>query len=151
MVSLSSSLFKSLPSTKLTDAHVPSVCAEYGAKLTSLESTMSSLFDSPSWRTLGPYHLTSILVRNGLNGRGSVWSITKGDDGKWFRTNDMTIDEISIEEVNKVLTEDKTGLFLDAGVSLAFYQLEGAEDFEREVPGGLSVSCSNLSHLWLSA
>ena len=54
----------------------------------------------------------------------------------------MTIDEISIEEVNKVLTEDKTGLFLDAGVSLAFYQLEGAEEFEREVPVGLSVSCS---------
>lgn len=101
---------------------------------------MGGLYDSPTWRTLGPYHLTSILIRNGLNGRGSVWSIVKGDDGRWFRTNDLTIEEISIDELDKVLSEDKTGLFLDAGVTLAFYQLEGAEEIETQVPSGLSVS-----------
>jgi hypothetical protein len=109
---------------------------EYQTRLDQLEHETSTMFSTDSWRTLGPYHLSSLVFRTGLNGRGSTWSAVTGDDGKWYKIVDLSKEEIEIDEV----LNDRSGLFLDAGITLAFYQKAGVEEFERQVPETLSVS-----------
>jgi hypothetical protein len=116
---------------------------EYETQLEILETSMTSLFSSPNWRTLGPYRLTSILFRNGLNGRGSSWSVTLGDDGEWYRISDLDKERIDLDKV----LSDKTGLFLDAGITFAFYQLQEVEVEEKEVPDHLKVSPTTFDSL----
>ncbi|GAA6018811.1 hypothetical protein JCM11491_006872 [Sporobolomyces phaffii] len=104
---------------------------DYEAQLDSVSTAMSNLYASPAWRTLGPYELASVVVRTGLNGRGSSYSIVRDSnsdsDSTWWKLVDLKRDRLSPDEVEHALVRDPTGVFLDAGIALAFYQLQGAE------------------------
>ncbi|GAA5911382.1 uncharacterized protein JCM6883_000076 [Sporobolomyces salmoneus] len=125
---------------------------EYDSQLVSLESSISSLYSSPTWRTLGPYKLVSFLFRNGLNGRGSLWSISRSlspqnENGRdeWYRiSHDLSPPErVDLEEMLK----DRTGLMMDAGIAWAIYQRDGVEEVERDAPEDLkrAVELDNYS------
>lgn len=43
----------------------------------------------------GPYELTSFIMRNGLNGRGSTWSVVKDDVGQWWKIVDLEKTKVS--------------------------------------------------------
>ncbi|GAA6062743.1 hypothetical protein JCM10212_000383 [Sporobolomyces blumeae] len=102
----------------------------YDEELSRLDAAISSIYASPSWRTIGPYRLTSVLVRNGLNGRGSSWSIVRDDDGEWWKIVDLFKDKV--QDIDAAL-KDPVGLFMDAGITMAFYQLENADEDDDEV------------------
>lgn len=66
------------------------------AELASLQAQKDAIFDSDDdMKRVGPYQLCAILMRNGLNGRGSSWAVVKGDDGEWWRTSDMAMEKVS--------------------------------------------------------
>ncbi|GAA5930610.1 uncharacterized protein JCM15063_002413 [Sporobolomyces koalae] len=116
---------------------------EYDGQLNKLDNEMSTLFEpAQDWQTIGPYHLVSLLFRNGLNGRGSCWSVSRADDGKWYKVNDLVCEPI---ELNQAL-DDRTGLFMDAGITLAFYQLEGQHAVEVQVLDDLKRAVARDNH-----
>lgn len=69
-------------------------CAEYDAGILALDGQIERVFDGPDMRKYGPYELRSILMWNGLNGRGSAWSVVKDDMGRWWRIKDLVKEEV---------------------------------------------------------
>ncbi|GAA5980943.1 hypothetical protein JCM11641_005493 [Rhodosporidiobolus odoratus] len=126
----------------------------YEGDLTALDRRIASLFSSSSsasvgegegeagagdWFRVGPYRLCAILVRNGLNGRGSAWSVVRGGDGKWWKIVDLVREEITLESA----LEDPTGLSMDAGPTFFFYQKVDMETELAPVPAHLA----RIAHL----
>ncbi|GAA5881280.1 hypothetical protein JCM1840_003843 [Sporobolomyces johnsonii] len=115
--------------------------ATYDSDIEQLTSQLSALYDSPDWRTVGPYELTALLMRNGLNGRGSAWSVVRGDDGRWWKITDLFREEV---ELDKAL-EDVSGLMMDAGATFLFYQKK-EEAQPAEVPLHLKRAALKDNH-----
>ncbi|KAM0747495.1 hypothetical protein T439DRAFT_328733 [Meredithblackwellia eburnea MCA 4105] len=93
----------------------------YDNEIARLELEEKSIFEEdPQMKSQGPYHLCAVVVRNGLNGRGSAWSYVRGDDGRWWKTVDLEQIEVNLEQV----LGDRSGLFMGGGVAQAFYQLD---------------------------
>lgn len=83
---------------------------------------------------VGPYRLVAILMRNGLNGRGTAWSVVRGDDGRWWKIVDLVREEVTLEQA----LSDPAGLMMDAGSTFLFYQkMDEVEPVE--VPAYLQV------------
>ncbi|KDE03276.1 hypothetical protein MVLG_06233 [Microbotryum lychnidis-dioicae p1A1 Lamole] len=81
-----------------------------------LRETIDATFDRDEWKRRGPYELKAVLMRNGLNGRGSSWAVVK-EEGKWWRIKDLEKEEVSFEQV----VSDPSGLMMSAGATLLFY------------------------------
>lgn len=108
-----------------------------------VSNEIHAVFEADDMRRVGPYELRSILMRNGLNGRGSSWAVVKGDDGRWWRSSDMTMEpvrrltasygcsvkpqrvftciQVSLEDA----LGDTSGLHMNAGATMLFYQHSG--------------------------
>lgn len=69
--------------------------AEYEQEIEALQAKHDAVFDNPEMKKIGPYKLCSLLMRNGLNGRGSAWSVVKDDAGKWWKILDLEKIEVS--------------------------------------------------------
>lgn len=80
---------------------------------------------------IGPYRLTAILMRNGLNGRGTSWPVVRDDEtGRWWRMLDTSKVETTLEEA----LSDPAGLKMDAGSTFLFY-----EKVEEESTGPVAI------------
>ncbi|BGP51410.1 hypothetical protein JCM10450v2_007352 [Rhodotorula kratochvilovae] len=90
----------------------------YDADISALDARISAIFDGPEMHKIGPYNLVAILMRNGLNGRGTAWSVVRGDDGRWFKIVDLVKEEVTLEQA----LSDPSGLMMDAGSAFLFYQ-----------------------------
>lgn len=86
---------------------------------------------------IGPYRLTAILMRNGLNGRGTSWSVVRDDKtGRWWRMLDTSKVETTLEEA----LSDPAGLKMDAGSTFLFYEkVEEESTGSVEIPEHLKV------------
>lgn len=73
-------------------------------------------------------------MRNGLNGRGTSWSVVRGDDGRWWKIVDLVREEVKLEDA----LGDRAGLMMDAGATFLFYQ-KMDEVGPVEVPAHLEV------------
>ncbi|PRQ71050.1 Proteophosphoglycan ppg4 [Rhodotorula toruloides] len=102
----------------------------FDTQISDVSLRIASAFDSPDMHKIGPYRLTSFVVRNGLNGRGTAWSVVCDDDGKWWRTGDLDKKEVSLEEA----LGDPSGLMMDAGSTFFFYSKVDEAEEEVEVP-----------------
>lgn len=85
----------SLSSLTSTDSSLHPHRIEYDASIHLLQKRIDHVFDSDEMRKLGPYQLCAILMRNGLNGRGSSWSIVKDVEGRWWKISDLNKEEVS--------------------------------------------------------
>ncbi|SCV73134.1 BQ2448_7059 [Microbotryum intermedium] len=81
-----------------------------------LRQRIDGTFDGDEWKKRGPYELKAVLMRNGMNGRGSSWAVVK-DEGKWWRIKDLEKEEVTFEQV----ASDPSGLMMSAGAALLFY------------------------------
>ena len=63
------------------------------------------------------YTLTGFMIRNGLNGRSSCFSVVAGQDGDYYKISDSIPTKVELEAA----IQDKTGLILGAGLAFAFY------------------------------
>ncbi|BGP27466.1 programmed cell death protein 2 [Rhodotorula toruloides] len=102
----------------------------FDVQISHVSQRISSAFDSPDMHRIGPYRLTSFVVRNGLNGRGTAWSVFCDDDGKWWRTGDLGKKEVSLEEA----LSDPSGLMMDAGSTFFFYSKVDELEEGVEIP-----------------
>ncbi|KAK4704293.1 hypothetical protein P7C70_g1916, partial [Phenoliferia sp. Uapishka_3] len=59
--------------------------SELDAEIQALETEADAIFETDDMRTMGPYRLTSLIMRNGLNGRGSAWSYFVDAHGQWWK------------------------------------------------------------------
>lgn len=74
-----------------------SLCnTEYDQQLLDLETQRSAAFDGPEMQEYGPYTLSSLVFRNGYKNSESHWSVVKGDDGKWWRIQDLVKTEVGL-------------------------------------------------------
>ncbi|GAA5827890.1 hypothetical protein JCM11251_007718 [Rhodosporidiobolus azoricus] len=101
------------------------VLSSYDSSLSTLSSRISGLFTPSSsgeteypMQRVGPYRLHAILMRNGLNGRGSSWAVVRGEDGRWWKIVDLLREETTLEQA---LT-DPSGVTMDAGSTFFLYQ-----------------------------
>ncbi|GAA5888397.1 hypothetical protein JCM6882_008605 [Rhodosporidiobolus microsporus] len=120
------------------------VLASYDSSLSALSTRISSLFspsstDESGMRPVGPYRLHAILMRNGLNGRGSAWSVVKGEDGRWWKIVDLVKEETTLEKA----LSDPSGLMMDAGSTFLLYQ-RADEDVE---PVPVPLHLQRIAHL----
>lgn len=83
---------------------------------------------------VGPFRLVSILMHNGLNGRGTAWAVVRGDDGRWWKIVDLVKEEVTLEQA----LADPSGLMMNAGATFLLYQ-KMDEVEECEVPMSLKV------------
>ncbi|KAI5120397.1 hypothetical protein M0805_000176 [Coniferiporia weirii] len=90
-------------------------------QISRLRSQSEKIFDDPLLQK-HRYDLRAVLVHDGLFGRNHIHSFVQ-HDGKWWRTQDSSVVEVS-EEV--VLT-DNTGLHLGAGPYMLIYSRETEE------------------------
>lgn len=98
-------------------------------------------------------------MRNGLNGRGSSWSVVRDDSGQWWKIHDLASEKVSrpstaggtqkLIHSSKIGLEDAlndaTGLHMNAGATYLFYQNASVEIKPAVVPSLLKVSCLNQS------
>ena len=87
------------------------------AQLDRFATRKQTAFDNLS-SAGGEYNLSSVMIRNGLNGRSSWSSVVLGDDGNYHSITDSATTKVELSSA----LNDKTGLFLGAGVGFAFYQ-----------------------------
>ncbi|GAA6037721.1 hypothetical protein JCM8097_002307 [Rhodosporidiobolus ruineniae] len=120
-------------------AELDGVLSSYDSSLTALDQRITSLFDSPEMHRVGPYRLAAIVMRNGLNGRGSAWSVVRGEDGRWWKIVDLLKEEITLEQA----FSDPSGLMMDAGSTFLFYQ-KADEDFK---PVPVPAHLERIAHL----
>lgn len=110
---------------------------EYDDEIAQLDERLDSVFSGPEWRRVGPYRLSAILMHDGLNGRGTAWSVVRDDEGKWWRMLETTKVETTLDDA----LSDPAGLKLNAGSTFLFYQ-KVDEDVTRTpaIPEHLVVS-----------
>ncbi|KAK4048399.1 hypothetical protein OIV83_004745 [Microbotryomycetes sp. JL201] len=107
---------------------------EYDERVRALEAeSVALLNDDASMKQTGPFELCSILMRNGLNGRGSSWAVVRDERGRWWRTSDFVAEEVTLEDV---LT-DRSGLHMGAGATFLFYQSKQTAAKHLNVPSML--------------
>ncbi|KZP12925.1 hypothetical protein FIBSPDRAFT_869788 [Athelia psychrophila] len=97
------------------------------AKITELKSDSQTLFDVPEMQ-IHEYNLRAVLVHDGLFGRKSLYSYVQ-DQGKWWKTIDASVTEVTEETV---LT-DPTGLHLGAGPYLLLYSRQVPSTYDQEI------------------
>jgi len=73
-----------------------------------------------------PYDLRAVLMSDGIPGRDHTYAYIRGYDGKWYKSLDATVTEVSEETV---LT-DSTGLHMGVGPYMLIYSK--AVDLEPE-------------------
>ena len=128
----------------------------YDDRLTHLERELDGVFDTDSMRRIGPFRLTGIVMRNGLNGRGSAWSVVSDQEGRWWRVEDLTKVEASHCSLKLVTSranamtsrqikledalKDTSGLHMNAGATMLFYQRSTADLELAPTPPLLGVS-----------
>ncbi|GAA6014555.1 hypothetical protein JCM10207_001643 [Rhodosporidiobolus poonsookiae] len=121
------------------------VLSSYDSSLTALDARIASIFDAPSgceggeMHRVGPYRLCAILMRNGLNGRGSAWSVVRGEDGRWWKIVELVREEITLEKA----MNDPSGLMMDAGATFLFYQ-KATDDLQ---PAVVPPHLARIAHL----
>lgn len=54
-------------------------------------------------RQMGPYTLCSLVMRNGLNGRGSAWSYVVDEQGQWWKVIDDKQTKVRLDSVSDTL------------------------------------------------
>ncbi|BGP19873.1 hypothetical protein JCM10213v2_008004 [Rhodosporidiobolus nylandii] len=130
------------------------VMESYDTSLTALDTRIANLFACSSseeadnkWTRTGPYRLTAILMRNGLNGRGSAWSVTRDAEGRWWKISDLVKEEITLDSA----LDDPSGLLMNAGATLLFYQNTGDDDEPVAVPPHLERIAHLDNHALLSS
>lgn len=92
---IQSKLLTSLPLPCLVSNFSPLRITVYDDTIASLQTQIDDVFDSPEMRKQGPYQLCAILMRSGLNGRGSTWSVVRDDEGRWWKITDLLKEEVS--------------------------------------------------------
>ncbi|GAA6055021.1 hypothetical protein JCM3770_006698 [Rhodotorula araucariae] len=118
----------------------------YDADISALDARISAIFDGPEMHNVGPYQLVAILMRNGLNGRGTAWSVVRGDDDRWFKIIDLVREEVTLEQA----LSDPSGLMMDAGSTFLFYQ-KMDEVTPSEVPAHLQRAAIRDNHDFASS
>ncbi|KAK4052334.1 hypothetical protein OIO90_004415 [Microbotryomycetes sp. JL221] len=102
---------------------------DYNEQERARQEQLAAQYDDPSMQTVGPFALCAILMRNGLNGRGSSWAVVTDDQGSWWRINDYDIEQVSLESA----LSDKSGIHMNAGSTFLFYQRSSAAPQSIEV------------------
>ncbi|GAA5839051.1 hypothetical protein JCM9279_002577 [Rhodotorula babjevae] len=134
------------------------VIESYDSDLAALDSRSKAIFDDDDLHRVGPYRLVALLMRNGLNGRGTSWSVVRGDDGRWWKIVDLVREEVKLEDA----LGDRAGLMMDAGTTFLFYQkMDEVEPVEvpahlqravardnHEFAASLPSSCASLVESW---
>ncbi|POW18221.1 hypothetical protein PSHT_06080 [Puccinia striiformis] len=87
-----------------------------------------SIFDIDEMRQVGPHELSSVIVSDGFSGREHMWTYLKTDDGKWFKSLDQTVTEVSLETV----LNDPAGLHMNSGHIFAIYVLKPSPEESTE-------------------
>ncbi|GAA5862083.1 hypothetical protein JCM3774_006167 [Rhodotorula dairenensis] len=106
------------------------VVQEYDSEISTLEDRREAVFSGPDMQKIGPYRLTAILMRNGLNGRGTSWPVVRDDEGKWWRMLDSGKVATTLEEA----LNDPAGLKMDAGSTFLYY-----DKVEEETAGPVQI------------
>jgi hypothetical protein len=119
------------------------------ARITKLKADSATLFDTPDLQKLR-YDLRVVFIHDGLFGRKHLHSYVQ-DRGKWWKTVDNTVTEVSEESV----FTDRAGLHLMAGPYLLIYSkalsTEHLSDFDRQPwPGSLKNSAKHNNKQLLS-
>ncbi|GAA5891598.1 hypothetical protein JCM8208_007334 [Rhodotorula glutinis] len=117
------------------------VIAAYDSDIAALDSRTKGIFDADDLHHVGPYRLVALLMRNGLNGRGTSWSVVRGDDGRWWKIVDLVREEVKLEDA----LGDRAGLMMDAGATFLFYQ-KMDEVVPVEVPAPLQRAIARDNH-----
>ncbi|MBW0487096.1 hypothetical protein O181_026811 [Austropuccinia psidii MF-1] len=76
-----------------------------------------AVFDIDEMKEVGPHDLCAVVVSDGFSGREHMWTYIKADDGKWFKSLDQTLVEVSPETV----LSDPAGLHMNSGHIFAIY------------------------------
>ncbi|GJN93790.1 hypothetical protein Rhopal_006848-T1 [Rhodotorula paludigena] len=118
-----------------------SVLQAYDADASALDERIAAIFDTDAMHKVGPFRLVSILMHNGLNGRGTAWAVVRGDDDRWWKIVDLVKEEVTLEQA----LADPSGLMMDAGATFLFYQ-KMDEVEECEVPMSLKSAVLRDNH-----
>ncbi|RXW14577.1 hypothetical protein EST38_g11280 [Candolleomyces aberdarensis] len=81
-----------------------------------LEAKSATLFDCPELKQ-HPYDLRAVLMHTGLPGRKQLYSYVRDAEGKWWKTCDHEVTEVS----EKTVLTDTTGVHLSAGPFMLLY------------------------------
>ncbi|OAV95855.1 hypothetical protein PTTG_04903 [Puccinia triticina 1-1 BBBD Race 1] len=142
------------PSLGERETKKKAMLAKFQASLARLEAELTSLddraktalaeakavFDVDEMRVVGPHELAAVVVSDGFSGREHMWTYVKAEDGRWFKSLDQSVTEVSLETV----LSDPAGLHMNSGHIFAIYVLKPAS----EEPGPPDSSTIKLpSHL----
>ncbi|KAG8967665.1 hypothetical protein FRC03_009502 [Tulasnella sp. 419] len=99
-------------------------------KLKELRLKSESVFNDPRWQQHA-YDLRAVLVHDGIAGREHSYVYTQDTrSGKWLKTCDATITEVSEDDV----LHDSTGLHLGAGPYILVYSRRIPDDYQLPSP-----------------
>lgn len=85
------------------------------SEIAELNTRCGQLFDVPELQQY-KYELKAVLIHNGLHGQKNIYSYVQ-HEGKWWKTVDASVCEVSEE----VVFEDQTGVHLGAGPYILIY------------------------------
>ncbi|KAA1104415.1 hypothetical protein PGT21_022675 [Puccinia graminis f. sp. tritici] len=101
--------------------------ARLEAELTSLDeraktalAEAKAVFDVDEMKRVGPHELAAVVVSDGFSGREHMWTYIKADDGRWFKSLDQSVTEVSLDTV----LSDPAGLHMNSGHIFAVYVLK---------------------------
>ncbi|EFP83047.2 uncharacterized protein PGTG_10015 [Puccinia graminis f. sp. tritici CRL 75-36-700-3] len=105
--------------------------ARLEAELTSLDeraktalAEAKAVFDVDEMKRVGPHELAAVVVSDGFSGREHMWTYIKADDGRWFKSLDQSVTEVSLDTV----LSDPAGLHMNSGHIFAVYVLKPSSE-----------------------
>ncbi|PLW06347.1 hypothetical protein PCASD_22507 [Puccinia coronata f. sp. avenae] len=129
-----------MPTLRERESKKKEMLPKFQKSLARLEAELSSLderaktalaeakavFDVDEMRQVGPHELCAVVVSDGFSGREHMWTYVKSEDGKWFKSLDQTVTEVSLDTV----LSDPAGLHMNSGHIFAIYALKPTPDQE---------------------
>ncbi|KAK7444509.1 hypothetical protein VKT23_015188 [Stygiomarasmius scandens] len=97
-------------------AALESTIERIDADVANLRNKISTLFDCPELQQ-NPYDLRAVLVHTGLSGRKHLYSYVQDPQGRWWKTVNYTVTQVSEDEV----LGDTKGVALGAGPYMLIY------------------------------
>jgi len=152
------------PTLSEREAKKKEMLPKFQQSLARLEAELSSLderaktalaeakavFDIDEMRQVGPHELCAVVVSDGFSGREHMWTYIKSDDGRWFKSLDQTVTEVTLDTV----LSDPAGLHMNSGHIFAIYAMkttseqEPADSSNIELPKLLDQAIKNDNELF---
>ncbi|KAA1131061.1 hypothetical protein PGTUg99_030043 [Puccinia graminis f. sp. tritici] len=108
-----------------------------------------AVFDVDEMKRVGPHELAAVVVSDGFSGREHMWTYIKADDGRWFKSLDQSVTEVSLDTV----LSDPAGLHMNSGHIFAVYVLKPpsedpvpTDSLDIKLPSPLEVSLLPSAH-----